>query len=1327
MLVDTINKVKGVSVGYVGSNGLFDSATVNAYTASLRGLSATQAEVALSSAGLDKAQKQQILNKLAETNATISLTSAEATETLTRSLGSKEAANELLIKSGLVTEEQLLAGTTVEVTSAKIADAVATGVLTKEEGAKIATAFGLTGANVGLGTSFKLLAKSIWVSVKAMVAWLFTNPVGWATLAIGAIVGATAAYIKWGDTLDNTREKLADLKSECDSITSNIKSVNGEIETTKQRIAELESKGTLTFTEKEELDNLVKQNNELQRTIDLLKLKQNENQKEKNKAFVSAMEKDVEQHDEYHTDNYTGKIEKGRGGRDKGTGTNEKAYINQQLKDYQENLRQISELNEQYRDDLSNKEYQKEKKRLEDKNKKIAKYINNKNDEFATDAEGIDYIQNPTSEDDKKVNEWLDYINDFQDKMAVAMGGENAKENAFNRIVDNWKFDELLNPLQKLGKEGKVTLDDLKSRMSDPAFAEFVNKLVEIGVISDTTDGSLRYLANAFNGTATSARNYVTALKGNDLNKFVKNLSEEAKALGTTESELAKLTAAHVIFNDTGLSTEQQQQALQMLATKIATTATEMKYLLQLFNVASGNFDAVDGSSTMTEQERRARTVRTRAYLKEKYGIDLSPITIPEKEDDNPYDTDTGTGKSAFDDNYYSLVEAWLEDNKKEIDRLKKEQEDLNRQFENALETGNKDRVEILRAKLTENNKAQKDALHRQNNAHRTTKQDLMESLYQIAPELNGKSWEEISEVDLVSIENRLSNAAEETETSKKNNNKDKAKLQLNTFKGIVEDIKKVDNIIKENSDSWWDADENAKKYWASQIDFQDEYSRNWIENQKSFDKLTDEEELAAYGRMIYNNKEFQKRILNDISLTEEAKIELIKSTNDKILDIEKDAYDKRKELFDSGSDFGDTYIESKKTLLESYYDVTNSIAEAQHEINKELETSKTMYEYLDEDTRKLLFNQEDYNELSEELLDIQYRADKLQRQYKRDLDNSTLETIESITSEYQMQYETLMKSYEVAKADLEIAKKKQKLNNVLNERNVRMFINGSWQWVANTEDVVNAKSELADAEYAKRVEEAGLTQQESINNLTKQQDELSVVIKKFEGGVIDLGEAIKQAEKAIGNMPNALASIFNNAKVGTSSSSYSTGSTVYGGNSGGGSNSSYISWAKSQMAENSKNWHTADENGKRALEAANQSLGNAIGSTFDPATGTWKHKYAMGTKYTKGGSALMGEEGEEFYVSANGRLIPITQPTIGNIPGGGVVFNAEQMKNLRTMWDMSNLRFSGSTSLAGIAQPQQIDQSQDNRIIINGMTVDSGSSDGQALISALRRYVGNH
>lgn len=507
MLVDTIEQVKNVSVGYVGSDGLFDSATVNAYTASLQGLSATQAEVVLSSAGLDSAQRKQIISALEATVATKTLTTEEAISAMTRKSGNAEAAKELLIKSQLVTADQLESGAEIQVSTEKLKSAVASGVLTQSEADNIAVALGLAGSNIGLGQSFKLLTASIWANIQAMAAWLFTTPAGWATLAIGAIVGATAAYIKWGETLDNTREKLSDLKSECDTITSDIESVNSELETTKKRIDELKGKGTLTFTEKEEYDNLVKTNKELQRKIDLLELEQKEKNKEKNKTFVKVMEKDVEHNGEYHVSSYSGKVEKGQGGKDIGINTDEKSYINQQFKDYQDNLDKISKLDEQYKDDLSNKQYQKDKKRLEEQNKKISEYLRDKNTEFTTDSEGIEYIKNPTNEDEEKVNNWLDYINDFQDRMAIAMSKDDASSNAqyktntFNRVVDNWQFDETVQGLQDLGEEGKVTAEML----DDPKYDEFINKLVFLGVI-DSAD-NLEYVALAFNSIATSAEN----------------------------------------------------------------------------------------------------------------------------------------------------------------------------------------------------------------------------------------------------------------------------------------------------------------------------------------------------------------------------------------------------------------------------------------------------------------------------------------------------------------------------------------------------------------------------------------------------------------------------------------------------------------------------------------------------------------------------------------------------------------------------------------------------------------------------------------------------
>ena len=1504
MLVDTINKVKAIS---------FDSSNLDAYVTSLRGLSATQAEVALSSAGLDKAQKQQILNKLAETNATISLTSAEATEALTRKLGSQDAAKELLIKSGLVTKEQLLAGATIEVTAAELEKAVVSGIITAQEKEQIVTALGLTGANIGLGTSFKLLATSIWASVKAMAAWLFTTPAGWATLAIGAIVGATAAYIKWGDTLENTREKLADLKSECDTITSNIESVNGEIETTKQRIAELENKGVLTFTEKEELDNLVKQNNELQRTIDLLKLKQNENQKEKNKTFVSAMEKDVEQYDEYHVSSRSGKVEKGHGGRDIGMGTTEKEYIKQQLKDYQENLRQISELNEQYKDDLSDKEYQKEKKRLEDKNKKIAEYIKDKNDEFATDAEGIDYIQNPTTEDDKKVNEWLDYINDFQDKMAVAMGGENAKENAFNRLVDNWKFDELLDPIQKLGKEGKVTLDVLKSKMSDPVFAEFVNKLVEIGVISDTTDGSLRYLANAFNGTATSARNYVTSLKGNELNNFIKNLGEEAKALGTTESELAKLTAAHVIFNKTGLSTEQQQQALQMLAAKIATTSAEMKYLLQLFNYASGNFDAA-GASTMTEQERRARTVRSKQYLKDKYGIDLSPITIPEKEDANPY-TPSGGGDDKGKDNtpdYEDPTEAIINRINLRANELEQQEEyiqnaleiaEIENDYEKQISLTN-DLIATRKKRVEELNKANAE-LHNEAEYLRNSNPWNEDSWFNSqgeATEAYYNLYNSSSKADQEKIKNVFESISKIKEAWVKNDeaivNLNKELLQdagtLNDLystlhENKVRDIEhardmalandentdvtpyykqlqdeyhkeaerlraldpeKYKSEIQELQIAWWDAEEamvearkeameksiqdindyidarNTYNDWDAYGDsevkaiqritkiIEEEYEQRLISREEYIDQLEEQSQriyqlgqdrvdkhlsdIDKYidARNFYNDWddfgdteinaiEKQLRVLKNAYrlnlISYEEYTEKFAEYTQKLYSVAKDniveEVSKLIEDYEEMKNLESNQLESQKTLLQSYYDVTNSIAEAQHEINKELKASQSMYEYLNEETRELLFNQEDYNILNEELLEIQSAADELQKQYQEDILNASAETIAEITSQYQMQYETMMKQYEIAKAELEVAKKRQQLDNVLAERNTRMFINGQWQWVAKTQDVINAENELAEAEIERKKQEASLEQTESINKFTEQINSLETdlnIVRKYWADMQEMlnGESeevakaleeisqvsspeLKRVIEATGGSVSSFSGMLSESTetlsdiidgdrgLGTMSTGIGTiitdlenysdaiqaltakisGAETSGGGSSSGDSTPSVSAIKAQMAANSAAWHTASESEKKKLEQENQKLGKSIGSTYNSATGTWTHKYASGTGYTAGGKTLLGEEGFEALITNDGRLIPINQPTIGNIGAGGVVFNREQMANLRTLWDWSNLgKISPIVSSSNSNSQSTV---IDNSIHINGLTV--GEQGNEDWINGFKRYVATH
>lgn len=552
--VDAISKIKDSA--NVGTDGLFATDALISYKQQLEGLTVTQQKMALIGTNLSEAQRKQVLQFIAATAATKTLTAEQV-------LSCTADEKQILVKAGLIAEEQLEKGSTIELTEEKLKEILANEALSVSDKNIILNKFGVTGANLTEASSWIVLGKSIAKATLEKLKWLATTHEGWITLAVAAIVGAIAAYVKWGATLENTREKLEDLKSECDTITSEIESVNGELETTKQRLEELAGKPSLTFTEKEEYDNLVKQNNELQRQLALQKMLLDEKNKEKNKTFVSAMEKDVEVDTEYHespTDidengEIVGKtrIIPGLVYDEYDERATEKQYIEQQIDDYQDNLDKIADLDEQYKDDLNNKKYLKERARIEEENEKISKYLQEKNTEFTTASDDIDYIEEPKNEDEEKVNKWLDFINDFQDKMAIAMGGDNAKANAFNRVVNNWQFDDVTQGLQDLGKEGKVTAEML----DDPKYDEFIKKLVELGII-DSAD-NLDAVALAFNNVTNSGKAAAAA------EKATASLSELSKSLDNIQSAYKSVQSAIQEYNEQGYLSVDTYQALMEL------------------------------------------------------------------------------------------------------------------------------------------------------------------------------------------------------------------------------------------------------------------------------------------------------------------------------------------------------------------------------------------------------------------------------------------------------------------------------------------------------------------------------------------------------------------------------------------------------------------------------------------------------------------------------------------------------------------------------------------------------------------------------------------
>lgn len=519
---------------------------------------------------------------------------------------------------------------------------------------------------------------------------------------------------------------------------------------------------------------------------------------------------------------------------------------------------------------------------------------------------------------------------------------------------------------------------------------------------------------------------------------------------------------------------------------------------------------------------------------------------------------------------------------------------------------------------------------------------------------------------------------------------------------------------IQDLQKTWWDA-ENEKIEWRF------ENSKNWIDQRNTFGDwhLFKDSEVEAWERVVKWLKEEYPHAIDEIKEAEENLFEARKKEVTDLLDLK------------------NSKIDSFKTLLQSYYDVRNAVSDAQHEINKEFAASLTMSEYLDERTKDLLFNQKDYNVLSDKLVDIQAEAEKLQRRYNQDVLSATADNLDEITSKYQMQYETLMKTYEIAKAELEVAKKRQQLDNVLNERNVSMFINGQWQWVANTQDVIDAQNELADAEYEAEKAKTQKEQTDSMNELTAASDRLTTIINKIDSGVINLNNGVGEITSALNsvvteNVP-ALKNVINETKTALRNFTSNLSSAKSNNNS----NDNYSSGGSSNSSSKPKTNATATIPGLGTVGVHIDSSGKTTTSGLPSGTvvhtsggdykitggsgGSYtsvkvKNKYAGGTGNTKAGDTLIGEKEPEVYIDNDGHFIPVEYPTVfADIEAGGKVFNGTQLKKLEMLWDLSNTKLSGKPSVS----------STDNSIHIGGITIsEQGNEDW---INGLRRYVYTH
>lgn len=302
---------------------------------------------------------------------------------------------------------------------------------------------------------------------------------------------------------------------------------------------------------------------------------------------------------------------------------------------------------------------------------------------------------------------------------------------------------------------------------------------------------------------------------------------------------------------------------------------------------------------------------------------------------------------------------------------------------------------------------------------------------------------------------------------------------------------KQRQKIYNENSSlnvqSWFDSEGNETLAYGDLLN-SFEYRKNQIEKETAaamraeYDKVASskdkdtisaakdrikqiEEEGDIKIKQIDKERDYVENVYDSVSQlndawkdNQEAIRESLQELNDRVKSIRDELIDDIMEQLERAVDKMNTSVEKDVTRLEqlkqvqeSYNSILNDTIDTQQELEDELKANMDSYQYLDDTMRQLMFNEDDYKQLSGVIEGIQSDIANIWEDHYNQIQNLTEDEMykaEYITNETERQLAAKQKEYDLAKAELDVAKAQTNLNNVKNERNTRIFANGEWQWV---------------------------------------------------------------------------------------------------------------------------------------------------------------------------------------------------------------------------------------------------------------------------------------
>lgn len=352
-------------------------------------------------------------------------------------------------------------------------------------------------------------------------------------------------------------------------------------------------------------------------------------------------------------------------------------------------------------------------------------------------------------------------------------------------------------------------------------------------------------------------------------------------------------------------------------------------------------------------------------------------------------------------------------------------------------------------------------------------------------------TMEQITERKLQDISNRDSKYTRETgmlqydrnilqdQYNRSTDDEEKAKLA----KEITESMKKERDIEQERVDAAHKANqeiyENAtgqRKTVLENVKMSELYNADGSFNDAAYNETVELLEGIGGSDLVQVFKQLASEMQKNSQVYLEG-TENIRNLNNEIQDQEQEEANQKIVLetsrYEKLNKILDVRLNKEKAItsaLQEQYSFQQSLRDAALDYQSELIANKNLSQWLDEDTRALLFNENDYSDMMNTINGLNNEMARAYKKYKSDISTLGEEDYyqeQQITNAYNRRIEQLKEQLEVAKQNLEVTKKNAEFQNTLKERDTRILVGDRWVNVADPEKLYNTQLEATKAQMS--------------------------------------------------------------------------------------------------------------------------------------------------------------------------------------------------------------------------------------------------------------------